>query len=851
MASVTGAPSADVVATGPASVTGAPSAGVVTTGPALVTGAPSAGVVATGPALVTGAPSADVVTSGKSAASSAVVTIGPSVIEALPTTDVEMKDVETIATGPLIETKDVVMATGAPTASSTVKPLVVETKDVVMATGAPVALSTAGLGPLVVEAKEENASRMSDSAFAGDAMAEAEYAMSSGPGVVNAVVVMESAATSAPALKREASAKIVVDDISLPPFQEPEFEECIRMLDTLTDEQQRALKGLLGTAIGDSVGLPFELGAHVKNRKRLDQIVSWKSAPHKLERVRVQEFLMFVYGERMSRAEGTPFGRTYSDDTVCTDLKMQAVAAAWKELELSKDIGIEVANKQLFAEVMGQYLVWAHGSDGQLFQGYGRFTEDLLRAKEGDKSNALGDLQRKLQKEGNVLWHASAAGTKINPSWQYLEWVNSYFGGEAGDASGGGSWGNGAVMSFTPGVILSRSAHAGVLAEAAPELARTHRHRTANIGATLLAELLEQIHAGNVANCSELQKAVLSCPSWKTAVEPLMTDPSSYMHPVSAFAAFLNDFGFDVQLAAANEFVQSLNGTCAVSGDHRFGPLGEAFRIASNMDDNMGERLTVKGNPDELVRFSQRGLNSVFIAIWCAVGATNCWDWLEKILYVGGDSDTVGAVAGQIACPLLDAGEVSASFKTFVAAEDSFLSVLHRTCNVSARRYFHRAMLFAAGRWTDLLNVPRLVDPYYEGVTEKWGVRLLGVQRGQCTHGETCTNRGLLHRDRFAHHGDADYELSFCPPVKRPGSSAGKKETDGLRIRCKHGTRCFDTSRRHREQFAHPGDPDFEFSVVSGSAGPRKRKPCRHGGRCWDKSRSHREEYAHPGDPDF
>ena len=36
----------------------------------------------------------------------------------------------------------------------------------------------------------------------------------------------------------------------------------------------------------------------------------------------------------------------------------------------------------------------------------------------------------------------------------------------------------------------------------------------------------------------------------------------------------------------------------------------------------------------------------VIIGIWCATAAQSCVEWLQRMLYVGGDTDTVGAVAG-------------------------------------------------------------------------------------------------------------------------------------------------------------------------------------------------------------
>lgn len=446
----------------------------------------------------------------------------------------------------------------------------------------------------------------------------------------------------------------------------------------------------------------------------------------------------------------------------------------------------------------------------------------------------------------------SAAATRVIPSQQYLDFANDHFRGDTyGGDGNGGSWGNGAVMSFTPGVILSRGSKVGLLAEAASELAGSHRHPTAMVGATLLKELLEQVHAGKVQSCSELPQAVLHCPSWTGLVQPLEKSPCNYMHPISAFTAFLTGCNPEVQLVAAQEFIKSLNSSSVVSGvDHCFGPLGEALRVAANFDDDTGERLTVKDNPKEFVKFSQRGLNSVLIAIWCAVGAENCWDWLEKVLYIGGDSDTIGAVAGQIACPLLSASEVVTCFRNLVGLDNHFLSSLHEPCHAAARRYFHRAVLFASGRWAEMLNVPRLVDPYYEGITEMRGVRLLHAPRVQCKFGKSCAQEGLLHKDRCTHPGEENYEKIGRAHSK--DTHGAQNQSNDLRKRCKHGSSCYDKSRQHRERYAHPEDPDYEFSVFEAQSSQKQRRiSCKHCARCYNQDTRHRAAYAHPGDADF
>ncbi|CAJ1336449.1 unnamed protein product, partial [Effrenium voratum] len=92
-----------------------------------------------------------------------------------------------------------------------------------------------------------------------------------------------------------------------------------RLFSRLNIAQQVNLLGLLGTAIGDAVGLPFELYMHAKNRRQYDDKQNNGDPSESFWR----DVLPFLT-QRLARAEGTPFGRSFSDDTVCTDLKMQA-----------------------------------------------------------------------------------------------------------------------------------------------------------------------------------------------------------------------------------------------------------------------------------------------------------------------------------------------------------------------------------------------------------------------------------------------------------------------------------------------------------------------------------------------
>ena len=87
----------------------------------------------------------------------------------------------------------------------------------------------------------------------------------------------------------------------------------------------------------------------------------------------------------------------------------------------------------------------------------------------------------------------------------------------------------------------------------------------------------------------------------------------------------------------------------------------------------------------------------MLIATWCATATESCVDWLRRVLYVGGDADTVGAVAGwrrvhqgrwwpgQIACPLLTLEEVLAVYQRAVAV------AMPVNC-AAARRYAYRQL---------------------------------------------------------------------------------------------------------------------------------------------------------------
>merc|ERR1712066_780640 len=102
-----------------------------------------------------------------------------------------------------------------------------------------------------------------------------------------------------------------------------------------------------------------------------------------------------------------------------------------------------------------------------------------------------------------------------------------------------------------------------------------------------------------------------------------------------------------------------------------------------------------------------------------ASGAESPWEVVSRLVDVGGDTDTVGAVAGQIACPLLDPETVVEAFITFVALGRDPQSKSLQINNAAARRYFRRALLFAAADLNALREYPSLLDASYPPLTDR------------------------------------------------------------------------------------------------------------------------------------
>merc|ERR1719329_840783 len=102
-----------------------------------------------------------------------------------------------------------------------------------------------------------------------------------------------------------------------------EFSEVEQRLKSMPADQRRSVQSLLGLAVGDAAGLPFEFDPY--NRGEADEL--WWTCAEPSDAIVLLDGLIFrKIFHRTERASFTPFCRSYSDDTACADIKMQAVA---------------------------------------------------------------------------------------------------------------------------------------------------------------------------------------------------------------------------------------------------------------------------------------------------------------------------------------------------------------------------------------------------------------------------------------------------------------------------------------------------------------------------------------------
>jgi len=506
-----------------------------------------------------------------------------------------------------------------------------------------------------------------------------------------------------------------------------EFTELELRLDALPADQRRAAQSLLGLAIGDSAGLPFEF--RPDSRSEADRL--WRGCrefPDGKALARLDCLIhRKIYDRTGFKAPGTPFCRGYSDDTACADLKMQAVATF-----AASSCTRGRSSSEFFRCLMTEYLRWAYDSRGyksKLFQGTGKFTRDLLHPGKEFRRHFAGTILR----------------DNRQPSAGYLEYAQQFLAGSLPGtpvSAQTGSWGNGAVMSLAPQAILAagmwQECVPADLVAMSPMMSATHQHCSAQAGAELLTELLGQLYRSEVGAPCELSQACMRCSSW-SGVETLALRDDGYVYPIKELVTFARDG--DCSYDDARAFVKQLTRRDVFQRDC-FGNFGALLRVASNYGET--EPIFVL-DTNEPVRFSQRGLNTVIIAIWCVVGAKSMLEVLQRVLYVGGDTDTVGAVAGQLAGPLMPAQDICQSFRRFVAMESMQEKGegQHRSLALaSAKRLFCRSLHFVSYDWEGLLSQPPLSDPVYSGLTDASGSHLLNIEAGRRCDGGDSRGRG-------------------------------------------------------------------------------------------------------------
>lgn len=492
-----------------------------------------------------------------------------------------------------------------------------------------------------------------------------------------------------------------------------DFDVLEAQLQSLSALEQRCVLCLLGLCLGDVIGLPFELSSHRKNRELADKAAEDCEA-------KLRYLLLDLITERLGRAGPTnAYARTYSDDTTVADAKISALALA--AAVRHKDVFQGSPPNNLLAKsFLAELLAWADGpAKGRLFQGYGGFTQGLLKPKQCTE----------LPKHDVV--DVDLPGCSTWPQDWFEQYVEAYCSGDPEIKGSVSSWGNGVVMSYAPQVIAKLLMRDGDLDQYSC-LANTHRHPDARMAAELLDDVLQVVLTGQVESCQELSQAVRATKAWRKILESNELD--RHIYPLLAFDAFLEQG--DCEDSHVHVFITALTGQDSPPfsksilrnrGCTHAHNMGQLLRTAANWDDEFASQFRLSLNTGEPVRFSQRALNTVLIALWCCSGSRSSWDWISRVLYIGGDSDTIGAVCGQIAGPLLKVCNVCQEFKHFAATADCpFQRPCARVSSAATYRYFQRSILFCRAEWSELASCARLVDPHYPDLTNSHGTKAIG-----------------------------------------------------------------------------------------------------------------------------
>ncbi|UJR08379.1 hypothetical protein I4U23_012650 [Adineta vaga] len=94
--------------------------------------------------------------------------------------------------------------------------------------------------------------------------------------------------------------------------------------------------------------------------------------------------------------------------------------------------------------------------------------------------------------------------------------------------------------------------------------------------------------------------------------------------------------------------------------------------------------------------------------------------------------------------------------------------------------------------------------------------------RRSCRYGRSCTRHDADHHEEYAHPGDSDYQ-----------SPKGGTSNESDKSECRYGSSCFRKDADHLQKFSHPKD-------VGGKV------KCRYGAECYNNDTDHRKQYSHP-----
>lgn len=405
------------------------------------------------------------------------------------------------------------------------------------------------------------------------------------------------------------------------------------------DERLRSMvyRTTLGLAVGDSAGLAVELRPWIQDRVATGQQTLLDTQAWRL----LKE--AFTIGDF--------YVRTYSDDTTLAVLKLEAIASAMR----SHSAGVALSERAVTAKLALGIYRWRYfyGKDKKTGQ------PGLIQSREFQGTGGLTRLITQTDKPVTARRDGETVidQTKLDAYAKAMQDRAQAYG------NGEGSWGNGVVMCLAPVVLaVTYAMHAEHCeAEWFAGMTFSHTHPDARFA----EQWMQQTVLEAVVNGKHLAQAALDAYGdtegrdgrQKAVVEDVSCAMVEYIKC---------RFGERV-CGPAGKQLHELAG--AFPPEAHFDPGVEQLR--SWRLDRFGYDLSVLARRATSAKFSQHAINSVVMGLYCALHGQAVEDVLELVCLLGGDCDTVGAVAMQFAALRDDitTAEIEAAFAKYVQGD--------------------------------------------------------------------------------------------------------------------------------------------------------------------------------------